>query len=289
MLHLMNLMSQPAWAAWTEITLRRLYEGIDADIEKEITADIIGDYVFTDEAFVKNLSTKQPNIFQKIYNHIKHLVKMATAGSKEAKQLEQIKNTFDKAYKEMSKATTGKVDSNLATEADGNIRYSLNDIENMSRKDYNNHGWAKVNDVLTNSEFADFMTKVGIKERQNNHWYLDLHNGKHMFAVGVDGVNNILIVSDGNFNNPSIERVYHIGLDNETDIENVRDGIYARENRNFALSSEIIQDYWRDEPVYVYGPSDFFSYEWLISEYEGKYGKRNLGNNKRLQNRKRSN
>ena len=50
--------SQPAWAAWTEITLRRLYEGIDADIEKEITADLIGEYVFTDEAFVKNLSTK---------------------------------------------------------------------------------------------------------------------------------------------------------------------------------------------------------------------------------------
>ena len=37
-----------------------------------------------------------------------------------------------------------------------------------------------------------------------------------MFAVGIDGVNNILIVSDGNFDNPSIERVYYIGLDNET-------------------------------------------------------------------------
>lgn len=53
---------------------------------------------------------------------------MATAGSKEAKQLEQIKNTFDKAYKEMSKATTGEADSNLTTEADSdteNIKFSL--------------------------------------------------------------------------------------------------------------------------------------------------------------------
>ena len=212
---------------------------------------------------------------------------MATAGSKEAKQLEQIKNTFDKAYKEMGKAS--EADSNLATEGDSDIKYSLTDIENMSRKDYNKYGWVKVNNVLSDRELADFMSKVGVKKRQNNKWYLDLHNGKHMFAVGIDGVNNILIVSDGNFNNPSIERVYHIGLDNETDIENVRDGIYARENGNFALSSEIIQDYWRDEPVYVYGPSDFFSYEGVISEYEGKYGKRNLRKNKRLQNGKRSN
>ena len=99
---------------------------VHCSTEEELVADLIGEYVFTDEAFVKNLSAKQPNIFQRIYNHIKHLIKMATAGSKEAKQLEQIKNTFDKAYKEMSKATTGKVDSNLTTEADSNtVKYSL--------------------------------------------------------------------------------------------------------------------------------------------------------------------
>lgn len=106
--------------------LTELYKDTNANVEEELVADLIGEYVFTDEAFVKNLSAKQPNIFQRIYNHIKHLIKMATAGSKEAKQLEQIKNTFDKAYKEMSKATTGKVDSNLTTEADSNtVKYSL--------------------------------------------------------------------------------------------------------------------------------------------------------------------
>lgn len=44
---------------------------------------------------------------------------MATAGSKEAKQLEQIKNTFDRAYKEMGKAS--EADSNFTTEGDSNI------------------------------------------------------------------------------------------------------------------------------------------------------------------------
>ena len=103
--------------------LTELYKDTNANIEEELISDLIGEYVFTDEAFVKNLSAKQPNIFQKIYNHIKHLIKMATAGSKEAKQLEQIKNTFDKAYKEMSKAS--EADSNLTTETDSEIKYSV--------------------------------------------------------------------------------------------------------------------------------------------------------------------
>lgn len=107
--------------------IQSLYEGTNANIENEITADLVGDYLFTDEQFINSLSTKQPNVFQKIYDYIKHAYKMATAGSKEARQLEQLKRRFDKAYKEMSKTTTGKVDSNLTTEADSNTKYSLND------------------------------------------------------------------------------------------------------------------------------------------------------------------
>lgn len=113
--------------------LTEIYKDTNANVEEELVADLIGEYVFTDEAFVKNLSAKQPNIFQRIYNHIKHLIKMATAGSKEAKQLEQIKNTFDKAYKEMGKAS--EADSDLTTEADSDtdIRYALRKYNDNER------------------------------------------------------------------------------------------------------------------------------------------------------------
>ena len=78
------------------------------NIENEITADIVGEYLFTDEQFINELSAKKPNIFQKIYNYVKHLYKMATAGSAEARQLEQLKYKFEKAYKNTSKqANTG--------------------------------------------------------------------------------------------------------------------------------------------------------------------------------------
>ena len=77
---------------------------------------MIGDYLFTDEDFINRLSTEKPGVFKKIYEEIKYLVKVATAGSKEAKQLEKVKRAFEKAYKQ----TDIKIDSG--------IRYSVSDI-----------------------------------------------------------------------------------------------------------------------------------------------------------------
>ena len=56
-----------------------------------------------DEDFVKHL-TQNRNVFQKIYDEVKYLLKVATAGSKEAKELERVKHAFEQAYKADSKA-----------------------------------------------------------------------------------------------------------------------------------------------------------------------------------------
>jgi len=85
-------------------SIKELYKGIEgADIDAELTADLVGDYLFTDEDFINNLSVKNRNVFQKIYDEIKYLLKVVTAGSKEAKELERVKRAFDKAYKEGGK------------------------------------------------------------------------------------------------------------------------------------------------------------------------------------------
>ena len=49
------------------------------DIDSELTADLVGDYLFTDKDFVNNLSVTNRNVFQKIYDEIKYLCKIATA------------------------------------------------------------------------------------------------------------------------------------------------------------------------------------------------------------------
>lgn len=103
-------------------SLAKLYEGIEgADIDAELTADLVGDYLFTDAEFVKNLSVNHRNVFQKIFDEIKYLCKIATAGSKEARDLEKVKRTFEKIYREGGNAQT-------------DTKYRL---ENGSKRKYN--------------------------------------------------------------------------------------------------------------------------------------------------------
>jgi hypothetical protein len=88
--------------------LAKLYENVEgANIDSELTAELVGDYIFTDTDFVNNLSTNHRNVFQKIYNEIKYLYKVATAGSKEARELERVKKIFDEAYRAGGKAQNG--------------------------------------------------------------------------------------------------------------------------------------------------------------------------------------
>ena len=84
-------------------------------------ADTIGDHLFTDENFVRQLATEDRNLFQKIFDEVKHLVKMATPSSREARQLEKLKHTFEKVYRE-TKTT--------AQQPDGDVKYSIVALDN---------------------------------------------------------------------------------------------------------------------------------------------------------------
>lgn len=95
-------------------SLESLYS--EEDIDSELTADLVGDYLFQDADFIKNLSVKNRNLFQKIYDEIKYLYKIATAGSKEARELERVKKLFAEAYRESVKTEA---------EADGDVKHSL--------------------------------------------------------------------------------------------------------------------------------------------------------------------
>ncbi len=105
--------------------LKSLYEKAgknlsDTEVEAELTADLVGDYIFADEKFVRQLSTQNRNIFQKVYDEVKYLAKTVTAGTKEAKQLLKAKKLFEQVYRENAKVDTKKT---------GEVQYSLNVFE----------------------------------------------------------------------------------------------------------------------------------------------------------------
>ena len=107
--------------------LSKLYESVEgANIDAELTADLVGDYLFTDSDFINNLSTNHRNVFQKIYDEVKYLLKVATAGSKEARELERVKKAFENAYRETKNT------------ADSGVKYSIReDIVDVNGKEYN--------------------------------------------------------------------------------------------------------------------------------------------------------
>lgn len=109
-------------------TLSELYKGVEgANVDAELTADLVGDYLFTDSDFINRLSTENRNVFQKVFDEVKYLLKIATAGSKEARELEKVKRAFEKAYQESATKNT----------ADSGVKYSIRkDIVDVNGKEY---------------------------------------------------------------------------------------------------------------------------------------------------------
>ena len=78
-------------------------------IEKEVTADLVGDYIFSDIDFVRNLSMNR-NVFQKVYDEIKYFLKSATTGSEAERKLLKAKKLFEEVYRDGKPNTTESED-----------------------------------------------------------------------------------------------------------------------------------------------------------------------------------
>ena len=124
--------------------LTKLYKGVKgANIEAELVADLVGDYLFTDKDFVNHLANTDRSVFQKIFDEIKYLWKVATAGSKEKRELEKIKHTFEQAYRESGKTIDG-------------TKYALSEAKIPTRKELESKAPIKVIDITTSKTQGTF-------------------------------------------------------------------------------------------------------------------------------------
>lgn len=140
----------------------------ETQIKEELTADLVGDFLFNDEQFIENLAVKNRNVFQKIYDYIKHIYKVATAGTEEAKALENLKYQFDKVYKTIS------------AESNTDTKYSIAGKEGMKNAIKNDTEYLKIE---RNYNKAQQMQKNGTDNetiRQNTGWFQD-KNGDWKF------------------------------------------------------------------------------------------------------------
>ncbi|MBP3677531.1 MAG: hypothetical protein J6I97_04210 [Agathobacter sp.] len=150
--------------------LKSLYKDVEgANIENELTADLVGDYLFSDPDFVNSLSTEQPNIFKKIYDEIKYMVKVATAGSKEEKQLLEVKRAFDKAYKENSQKNAENVRFDLVGKDEDGIE--VYETSEATKK----LSYSERNKLLLKSVLEDYKGRTA-KFYKNGEVYYALYN-----------------------------------------------------------------------------------------------------------------
>lgn len=169
--------------------INELYDGIEnVNVDSEITADLVGDYLFTDEKFVKSLSTQKPTVFQKIKSLIDDLV-VKFKGTKEEKQLREVQKKFREAYRN---TTTQQNETNLTTEANSNttnnVKYSIMGIKNIDKALNNKNLDDNTKNLLNNvkNNYANALEKDGKYSnesiRRETGWFKD-HNGDWKFEI----------------------------------------------------------------------------------------------------------
>ena len=126
--------------------LTKLYNGMNANIDAELTADLVGDYLFTDSGFIKDL-TSNKSLFRKIYDEIKYLYKVATG--KQLTEIEKVKREFDKAWKELN------VESKTETDSTKDVRLSISNDNAIPTDSNGNELSLAVQKRFANSKAVD--------------------------------------------------------------------------------------------------------------------------------------
>lgn len=92
----------------------------------------------------------------------------------------------------------------------------------------------KKKNPMTKQDFGSFYAKVGEMKIGKTDQFARAANGDYILAI-----KNKLVYTDGNWNRPSISSVVEILLDDETDIDAMREVWYEYENGNFSEDTAI--------------------------------------------------
>ncbi len=145
---------------------------------EELASDLLGKYIGSDEDFVRSLSAGNKSLIREILDGIKYLYNLATAGSKEARELERIKRMYEKAYREGAKGVEGTQYSLSGTNKDGIEVYETSQETMALTWDERR---AKYLDVLKN----EYLGRTAKFERNGHTYYAKFDQGsvrKHIYG-----------------------------------------------------------------------------------------------------------
>ena len=205
----------------------------ESQIKEELTADLVGDFLFNDEKFIENLAVKNRNIFQRIYDYIKH-AHIMSKGTEEEKAFEELKSKFEKVYKTVGKTSNqatkeGAKYSFLGEEVLKNNKEAMNMLEQAKKmrednEDINyirqNTGWFKADDGNWKAEINDSNAKMKQKLEKNKTYNLgDILDHETLY---------------------SLQPAYRNIKVSTSDIKS--NGKYSRETSGITISNRILND-----------------------------------------------
>ena len=160
--------------------LTELYNGMNADIDAELTADLVGDYLFTDKDFINKL-TGNRTLFQKVWDEVKYLCKVATG--KELTEIEKVEREFARAWKEQGQSEeSGEVKYSISTDSEGKQLSKEQSEYFKDSKVVDENGNLKV--MYHGSPNADFTVFKSGTYFTEHKWYADLYQNQGASSLG---------------------------------------------------------------------------------------------------------
>ena len=132
-----------------------------------------------------------------------------------------------------------------------NIRFSRK-LDTYTKKQYNDFGWVRANNILTYRQWADFNHKFEAKTEEVRR--RRTKNGEYMIAVSDMegerfGIDNAIVFAKGTPLHPVVTKIIEINLEYETLIEDIREFIYENEG--------IIDEDYGDGILKIYNAKDY--------------------------------
>ena len=172
-----------------------------------------------DEAFVKHL-TQNRNVFQKVFDNIKYMLKYVTAGSHQEKDLLRIKHTFEKAWREAYKAESkAQSDTKYNLERAGDTEYVKSEKGRFLKEDGTLASEKEVFDSLVGQtlHLSDGDVKI-VKNLPGKRMYDELYRRQPKYKKDIEDVKRLN--SDVNYNMEELLTNSKTIAANEPDVDN---------------------------------------------------------------------
>lgn len=155
----------------------------------------------------------------------------------------------------------------------------VDDIAHYDRPSYNKYGWTNVHHILDRQHQRQYLERLPGEE----HGLVAPRTSEGGYIVYVsdtiDGAPRVAIVTDGDWNDPSILRVYRIKKDSATETTFYQEAIEDAEANSHRDAVEIIRSRRGDGVIDAYSREDFPSYYEMQQARSmgdsGKSGRRN--------------